>query len=235
MLLDAKALLRRAVARVGDYVLEADAKNLHRAMRRKAMQETLFFVEEHMSDTKSFCDKFGLLEAALGSVASNAGLFCEFGVYSGSTINFIASRVPKTIYGFDSFEGLPEDLQPGVEKGTFRMKALPRVRKNVKLIKGWFNESVPAFAHEHPGNCSFLHIDCDLYSSTKTVFEVFGNRIVKGTVLVFDEFFNYPGWKKGEFLAFQEFVSARQLQFEYLGYVMTNEQVAVRITGTAAG
>jgi len=216
-------------------VLEADAKNLHRAMRRKAMQETLCFVEEHMSDTKSYGDKFSLLEAALASVASNTGLFCEFGVYSGSTINFIASRVPKTVYGFDSFEGLPEDWQPGVEKGTFRMKALPHVRKNVKLIKGWFNESVPTFALEHPGDCSFLHIDCDLYSSTKTVFEVFGNRIVKGSVLVFDEFFNYPGWKKGEFLAFQEFVSARQLKFEYLGYVMTNEQVAVRITGTAAG
>jgi hypothetical protein len=234
MLPNAKALLRRAVSKVADYVLDADAKNLHRAMRRKAREETLCFVEEHMADTKSFSDKFELLEAALGCVSLNAGLFCEFGVYSGATINFIATRVRKTVYGFDSFEGLPEDWQPGVEKGTFRMNALPRVRKNVTLIKGWFNVSVPAFALEHPDNCSFLHIDCDLYSSTRTVFEVFGDRIVKGTVLVFDEFFNYPGWKKGEFLAFQEFVSARHLKFEYLGYVMANEQVAVRITGTEA-
>jgi hypothetical protein len=234
MFLNAKALVRSAVSKVADYVLEADAKNLHRAMRRKALDETVCFVEEHMTGTKSFSDKFALLETALHYVAPDIGLFCEFGVYSGSTINFIASRVQTTVYGFDSFEGLPEDWQPGVEKGTFRVKAPPRVRKNVKLIKGWFNESVPAFALEHPGNCSFLHIDCDLYSSTRTIFEVFRDRIVKGTVLVFDEFFNYPGWKKGEFLAFQEFVSARQLQYEYLGYVMANEQVAVRITGTAA-
>jgi hypothetical protein len=231
MLLTPKAMLRTAVSRVADYVLDADAKNLHRAMRRNALAETLAFVEEQMPRTKSFGDKFSLLRAALDCASAQAGLYCEFGVYSGSTINFIASRIPKTIYGFDSFEGLPEDWQPGVEKGTFQMKKLPRVRKNVKLLKGWFNKSVPAFALEHRENCSFLHIDCDLYSSTKTVFDVLGDRIVKGTVLVFDEFFNYPGWREGEFRAFQEFVSARSLQFEYLGYVMRDEQVAVRITG----
>ena len=234
MLLTPKALLRTALSRVANHVLDADAKNLHRAMRRKALAETVTFVEEQMPHTKSFGDKFSLLQAALDSASPGAGLYCEFGVYSGSTINFIASRIPKTIYGFDSFEGLPEDWQPGVEKGTFHMKRLPRVRQNVKLLKGWFNESVPAFVLEHRENCSFLHIDCDLYSSTKTVFDILGDRIVKGTVLVFDEFFNYPGWKEGEFRAFQELISARGLQFEYLGYVMRDEQVAVRITDAAA-
>jgi hypothetical protein len=231
MELTPKSILRTAVSRVADYVLDADAKNLHRAMRRKALAETVTFVEEQMPRTKSFSNKFSLLQAALESASPGAGLYCEFGVYSGSTINFIASRIPKTIYGFDSFEGLPEDWQPGVEKGTFQMKNLPRVRKNVELKKGWFNQTIPAFALEHREKCSFLHIDCDLYSSTKTVFDLLGDRIVKDTVLVFDEFFNYPGWKDGEFRAFQEFVSARQLHFEYLGYVMRDEQVAVRITG----
>jgi hypothetical protein len=231
MLLTPKAMLRTAVSRVADYVLDADAKNLYRAMRRKALAETVSFVEEQMPRTKSFDDKFSLLRAALHCTSPQTGLYCEFGVYSGSTINFIASRVPKTIYGFDSFEGLPEDWQPGVEKGTFQMKSLPHVRRNVELKKGWFNETVPAFALEHREKCSFMHIDCDLYSSTKTVFDILGERVVEGTVLVFDEFFNYPGWKEGEFRAFQEFVSVRGLQFEYLGYVMRDEQVAVRITG----
>jgi hypothetical protein len=234
MSLSVKPLLRRVVSKVGDYILEADAKNLHRAMRRKALAETVTFVEEQMPRSKSFNNKFSLLQAALDCTSLPDGLYCEFGVYSGSTINFIATRIPKTIYGFDSFEGLPEDWQPGVEKGTFQMKSLPRVRKNVELKKGWFNQSVPAFALEHRENCSFVHIDCDLYSSTKTVFDILGDRIVKGTVLVFDEFFNYPGWKEGEFRAFQEFISARSLHFEYLGYVMCDEQVAVRITDAAA-
>src|SRR5579864_3758244 len=166
MLLTPKALLRTALARVANYVLDADAKNLHRAMKRKALAETVTFVEEQMPRTKSFGDKFSLLQAALDCVTSDAGLYCEFGVYSGSTINFIAARTRNTVYGFDSFEGLPEDWQPGVEKGTFRMKSLPRVRKNVHLIKGWFNETILVFAREHRENCSFLHVDCDLYSST---------------------------------------------------------------------
>jgi hypothetical protein len=226
-------MLQAAVNRVASYVLDADARNIQRAMRRRALQETRIFVEKQMYHTKPFRDKFDLLQAALTQADPRAGLCCEFGVWGGSTINFIASRVPNTVYAFDSFEGLPEDWQPGVQEGAFRMNGLPRFRENVKLIKGWFNGTIPVFAREHDGNCAFLHIDCDLYSSTKTIFEVLGDRIVRGTVLVFDEFFNYPGWKKGEYLAFQEFVSARQLQFKYLGYVTVDEQVAVRITGEA--
>ncbi len=223
--------MRRAINRVADYVLDADAKNIHRAMRRKALAESVCFVETYMRKAKPFNDKFELLSASLHQVSLERGLYCEFGVYSGSTINFIASKMPDTVYGFDSFEGLPEDWQPGVEKGTFRVAKLPRVRNNVKLVKGWFQDTLPPFALEHAGSCSFLHIDCDLYSSTKTVFENLGDRIGKGTVIVFDEFFNYPGWKEGEFLAFQELVSSRGLKYEYLGYVNTHEQVAVLITG----
>jgi Macrocin-O-methyltransferase (TylF) len=200
-------------------------------MRRKALAETLSFVEDHMAHVRSFPNKFALLREALAHSTLERGLFCEFGVYSGATINFIASQVKTTIYGFDSFEGLPEDWQPGVEKGTFRLDSLPPVRKNVKLIKGWFQDTLPTFVKEHQEDCSFLHIDCDLYSSTKTVFDTFGERIGKGTVLVFDEFFNYPGWKNGEFLAFQELTQARGLRYEYLGYVDTHEQVGIQITG----
>ena len=51
-----------------------------------------------------------------------------------------------------------------------------------------------------------------------------------GTVIVFDEYFNYSGWEEGEFRAFQEFVAARKLSYEYLTYNREHQQVAVRIT-----
>jgi hypothetical protein len=47
---------------------------------------------------------------------------------------------------------------------------------------------------------------------------------------VFDEYFNYPGWQQHEFKAWQEFVAASGLSYEYLGLVRNNQQVAVRIT-----
>jgi len=61
------------------------------------------------------------------------------------------------------------------------------------------------------------HIDCDLYSSTKTVFDWLKPRIRAGTI-VFDEYFNYPNWHQHEFKAFKEFVEECHVKYEYLGY-----------------
>lgn len=68
-----------------------------------------------------------------------------------------------------------------------------------------------------------------MYSSTQTMFKLLKNNIQAGTVIVFDEYFNYPNWENGEFLAFQEFISETGLKYEYLGYVYNSTQVAVRI------
>ena len=81
------------------------------------------------------------------------------------------------------------------------------------------------------GPVRFLHVDCDLYSSTKTIFGGLNNRLQMGTVILFDEFFNYPGWQSGEYKAWRELCEEMHLQFEYLGYCHWDEQVAVRITG----
>jgi hypothetical protein len=159
-----------------------------------------------------------------------AGLVGEFGVGSGRTINHIASVLPDTqIFGFDSFEGLPEDWRPGFPKGTYAIRKLPAVFPNITLIKGWFHETLPAFLQEHSGIFSFLHIDCDLYSSTKTILELCQGRIQPGTVIVFDEYLNYPGWKDGEHKAFQEFVEETLLSYTYAGFCEGEEQVVVKI------
>ena len=44
------------------------------------------------------------------------------------------------------------------------------------------------------------------------------DRFQKGTVIVFDEYFGYRGWREGEFKAWQEFVAARGLRYEYLAF-----------------
>jgi hypothetical protein len=199
-------------------------------MDRLARVQTAAFVLEQMPKTPAFPDKFALLEHSLKSVDANLnGLYCEFGVYMGETINFIASKTTHTIHGFDSFEGLPETWRTGFEKGAFQMNGLPKVRENVELFKGWFDKSLPEWAAAHAGPVAFIHMDADLYSSTKTVLDILADRIVPGTVIQFDEYFNYPGWQSGEYKAFEEFVNARQVEFEYLGYCDKHEQVAVRI------
>jgi hypothetical protein len=98
----------------------------------------------------------------------------------------------------------------------------------VVLHKGWFCDTLPLFLDEHIESVRFLHVDCDLYSSTKTIFSALADRLVSGTIIVFDEYFNYPGWQECEYKAFMEFVSTGR-HFEYLAYNCRSEQVAVRL------
>lgn len=157
------------------------------------------------------------------------GLVLEFGVASGRSINRMAPViVPEKIYGFDSFEGLPETWRPDHRRGRFA-QPVPTVAENVELIVGWYNETLPRFLKTHIDNVSFLHVDCDLYSSTKTIFDALKDRIVPGTVILFDEYFNYPGWKFHETKAFKEFVADHGVRYRYVAFTPTNKQVAVII------
>ena len=86
---------------------------------------------------------------------------------------------------------------------------------------------------DNPGPVAFIHVDCDLYSSTKTILSLLAPRLVSGSVILFDEYFNYPNWEQHEFKAFQEFVAASAVKYTYLAFA--RQQVAVRIDsiGTA--
>jgi hypothetical protein len=227
-----KKLIKKKVINLAYRILDEDAKNIDRALQRKALESTINFIlnEKRLIKSKVFENKFELLKYSISQITLD-GLIMEFGVYKGETINFIADLLPnRQIYGFDSFEGLPETWRYNFYKGTFKLDNLPKVKENVVLVKGWFEESLPKFIEKHRNTpASFIHIDCDLYSSTKTVFNYLKNNIAAGTIIVFDEFFNYIGWEDGEFKAFYEFVNENNVEFEWLGFVYNHEQVGVKI------
>jgi len=192
------------------------------------------FIEERMPSACPLDTKWAVIDFALNALekipAAESGLCCEFGVYKGETLNYIAKRVKGPVYGFDSFEGLPEAWREGFPQGAFGLTGgPPACEKNVTLVPGWFNESLPLFVASHPQAVGFLHVDCDLYSSTHTIFEYLGSRLMPGAVIVFDEYFNYPGWRAHEHRAFEEFLQASGRRCEYLCYNKLHEQVAVQI------
>ena len=80
-----------------------------------------------------------------------------------------------------------------------------------------------------PHRDPLLHVDCDLYSSTVTIFEAFGPRLQPGAIVLFDEYYNFPRWQQHEFKAFREYVAKSGVEYEYIGYSVTGQQVAVRI------
>ena len=208
-----------------------DCSDLEAELQLRARAETVEAFGDQLLQMDSVERHYDLLTLALGKVQIQNGLFLEFGVFSGKTINHIARQVNQAVYGFDSFEGLPERWRDRRGAGHCKVQSLPEVRDNVVLVKGWFDKTLPGFLEKNPGDASFVHIDCDLYSSTRTVFQLLAPRIKAGTVIVFDEYFNYPGWKEGEFKAFREFIADAGLSFEYLAYNSKGEQVAIRIVG----
>jgi Methyltransferase domain len=223
-------LLKRMVIKVERTRLSASppwAGYLFRELQNRATAETVDFIYEQMPTAVFFEDQFKLLRFSLKHL--RPGLIAEFGVDAGTTINFISTIVQQEVHGFDSFQGLPEDWYGYADfsRRFQRRGKAPRVRPNVRLHVGLFQDTLPGFIERHNDDFAFLHIDCDIYSSTRTIFEYCGPRIKPGTVIVFDEFFNYPNWQRHEYKAFMEYAESGRVAWEYLGY--SGNQVAIRV------
>lgn len=155
----------------------------------------------------------------------------EFGVWHGTSINHFANTLPDNrFHGFDSFEGLPEDWIARHPKGTFKVdRAKLKFAPNVVIHEGWFDQTLPPFLPDAE-NTGFIHIDCDIFSSTETILTLLEGVIrVKKPLLLFDEFYNYLGFEDHEFLAFMNFIERTQLPFEILGRNAVHQQVMIQM------
>ena len=202
------------------------------------MNEKVFL--ESLSTARVYDDRIlHLLDAA--AISSFFGYSLEFGVYKGRTLNCLSYAYPnEKFWGFDSFEGLPEDWQLSLDDSSitpakwFALEKLPDVANTVKLEVGSFEKTIPAWLELCAGPVSFIHIDCDLYSSTKTILTQLNDRIVKGSTLVFDELINtptneYENWREGEWKALSEWCDQYNREIEILSKT-TSCQVAVRVS-----
>lgn len=202
-----------------------------REVSKRELARSVDYIETHMHGAMGFDTQRELLAYCLREIQAD-GIIAEFGVYKGGTIRYMANRLKnRKFHGFDSFEGLPEAWSGfDLAKGAFDMDGrLPQVPANVELHRGFFDTSLPAWKNTHPDAIAMMHVDCDLYSSTKTILDILGDRLQVGSIVLFDEYFNYPGWQRHEFKAWQEYVKARGIAYEYIGYA--RQQAAVRITG----
>lgn len=168
--------------------------------------------------------------------ASNADdLWLEFGAWSGRTTRQIATS--HKVISFDSFRGLPEnwrntEVPPGykgtsdrkfdkkfLQRGAFdRHGKPPYQHPQVTWQVGWFNETLPPFLAIHPdAKVAFVHVDCDLYSSTSTVLTLLAPRLRANSILVFDELINYPKFEQHEMRALLEFQDATGRSLRVLG------------------
>ena len=211
-----------------------DRRDMLAAGERAAVASSAAFVQEQMPGARTFPSPRETLEYAL-SLAPDGGMALEFGVYSGTTLTRIAAaRGGVGVYGFDSFVGLPEDWRAGFSRGTFAVESPPVVH-GAELVIGWFADTLPGFLATHPGPVDVLHLDADLYSSTATVLAGVGPRLRPGSVVIFDEYLNHPGWQHGEHRAWSEYVASSGLAFRYEALTHDHEQVVVVVGAPAGG
>lgn len=199
---------------------------------RRAAATSADYIETHLDGALLFPLREQVWDYALARVQIE-GLYAEFGVFAGHSINYIAAALRDrkiTIYGFDSFEGLQEDWRgTWFRKGDFDLHGkLPEVLPNVRLVKGWFDATLPHFLSQHPDQpFAFLHLDADTFESTEMVLSLLKDRIVPGTVIVFDEYLGFPNWQNGEYRAWRQFVEAGGLKYRYLAF--SNTPTAVQV------
>lgn len=172
-----------------------------------------------------------MIRKAFTTLSDNhiSGDYAEFGC--GNYTFFQAyqeSRKVKfncTMWAFDSFRGLPapsgaEDQHPHWIEGAYTTK-VDDFRRSCKktgmldseynIVEGFFEETlmpkqIPGAA-KLPESIAFAYIDCDMYSSTKTVLSFLALRIKHGTILAFDDYFCYSSTAlAGERLACAEFL-----------------------------
>lgn len=179
----------------------------------------LALVPAHERDLDLLC--------AIARSLAQPGHVLEFGVFKGRSIRELARALPRrTIHGFDSFEGLPAAWKRSdtstYAAGHFHPGAVPEVADNVRLWPGFFDESLPGWLREHAGPAALVHVDCDLYESTAVVLAQLDDRLVAGSIIVFDELCDwtasgvYPNWRAGEWRALAEWAATRGRRFRVL-------------------
>lgn len=189
-------------------------------------------LSRYSKSRKNFFVTFATDLMVLAKSMIKSGNIYEFGVYRGRSAAILGSVFSdKHIYGFDSFIGSPEQFTEFEGPGSYNTYGeVPNISlPNITYVKGPFSETLNKFVEKNPQKASLLHIDCDLYSSTKTALEAFKDKIAEGTLILFDDFVGYKGYEKHSWKAFSEFTEKNEIEYEIVGYSFMGREVLIKI------
>jgi len=143
-----------------------------------------------------------------------AGDIAQFGVWNGGSAALLASAVrpPRTVWLFDSFQGLPA---PGPQDGAKAHDKYSRVgrgwcegseemvrevfaairwpKRLLHITPGWLEDTLPT---AKIGPLAVLHIDVDFYEATKLVLMRFADSVVKGGIIIVDDYGHWEGARR---------------------------------------
>ena len=207
-------------------------KGLQKKIYEEVINDTVNHFKEHIQKSQIFINREKIREYAVKTALLNDKnkeyYYLEFGVFKGITTNFFSKYLSK-LYCFDSFEGLKEDWAGTSEFiGNMSLdKKIPKLNTNVEPIVGWVEDTLDDFLKKHSPKINFVHLDMDTYSPTKFTLEKIKPYLVKNSIIIFDELYNNPGWREGEFKALKEVFNENE--FKYKAFNITSEQCVIQI------
>jgi tetratricopeptide (TPR) repeat protein len=177
-------------------------------------------------------NRWSVFERAI-ALSDRTRPFYEFGVWMGDSFRYLMQSYRKG-FGFDTFEGLPEDWR-SVPKGSYSsFGRIPQIR-GAEFIAGEFAETLPRFFAAPRPKAALINFDADLYASTLCAL-THARPVIDGrTLLVFDEFIVNSDWEKDEYRALEEFCAREGLGYEVLAVSLYTKQMVCRLTGIAEG
>lgn len=191
-----------------------------------AHRESARYITQHLQKAILFRNDLDYWKYIFSYLPKN-GFIMEFGVFEGRTINYYSELLQnandkRIIYGFDSFEGFSEEWGgTPLTKDFFSIAGkMPQVNENVRLIKGWVEETFPLFIRDNikeNDRIAYLHLDVDTYTPTRCALKNSFPYFQVGTILDFDELLGYAGWREGEFKALTEVLDGN-CKYEYIAF-----------------
>jgi Tfp pilus assembly protein PilF len=176
---------------------------------------------------RHFFDRWSLFDAVLAE-CDRERPFYEFGVWRGASFRYLI-RTLGSGFGFDTFEGLPEDWHD-TRRGSYSSGGrVPRIDGG-EFVVGRFEDTLPGFFAQPRPQAALVHLDADLYSATRCALAHAKAVIDERTVLVFDELLMNDDWEQDEFRALHEFCAEQGLRFRVLAVSFFTKQAAVRLT-----
>lgn len=143
--------------------------------------------------------------------------YVEFGVANGQSFKWFLQQnknYKSRFYGFDTFDGLPEDWGP-YKKGAFsNSNKVPKINdERGKFFKGLFQQTVPDFLKNFNNDArNVIMMDADLYSATLYALSSLAPWLKKDDIIFFDEF----AVPTHEFKAFLDFTQSYYINLQLI-------------------
>lgn len=120
-------------------------------------------------------------------------------------------------------------LEFGVMSGRKLNIIVPNRRKRSRGAFDSFSPTAVEWKSRNTTKAAFFHLDCSTYATTRRAFFELGVKIIAGTVIVHDDFFNFDGWETESLRAWSDFVTSRRLRYKYIGHVVDDHMIALKV------